>query len=186
MVVDYLVTKFKKMKIGVACVYLNHKEVDSQTPSRLLAGLWRQLVDADVGPLARKLYTRYQEKGTAPILKEVASVLVSTVKDFSKVFIIVDAMDEYPGSQRHILLRCLAKISSNVNLMITSRPNISPKHYTFQNLEILNICARPKDIHTYIDAQINSSALIHRIPQLQEPSVQEEIHEKISGAADGM
>ncbi|KAJ7026032.1 hypothetical protein C8F04DRAFT_879243, partial [Mycena alexandri] len=44
MVVDYLGTQFTGKNIGVACIYLNHKEVGSQTPSRLLAGLWRQLV----------------------------------------------------------------------------------------------------------------------------------------------
>ncbi|KAF7343788.1 NACHT and ankyrin domain protein [Mycena sanguinolenta] len=185
-VVDYLGKQTKNQKIGVACVYLNHKEVDSQTPSRLLAGLWRQLVDTDVGPLAENLYIKHQKNSTAPFLDEVASILMSRIMELSKIFIIIDAMDEYPEFQRHILLEYLTKIGSKANLMITSRPNISPEHYTFQNLKTLNIRARPEDIHTYIHAQINSPALRHRIPQLQEISIQKDIHTKISGAVDGM
>jgi hypothetical protein len=45
MVVDHLSAAFRNNKdIGVACIYLNHKEADQQPPLRLLAGLWRQLV----------------------------------------------------------------------------------------------------------------------------------------------
>ncbi|KAJ6533069.1 hypothetical protein B0H19DRAFT_1272529 [Mycena capillaripes] len=43
-VVDYLQEKSEKSKnkdIGVACVYLNHKEADIQTPTAFLGGLWR-------------------------------------------------------------------------------------------------------------------------------------------------
>ncbi|KAF8128074.1 hypothetical protein K438DRAFT_1823173 [Mycena galopus ATCC 62051] len=50
MVVDHLHAAFSNHKdIGIAWIYLNHKEVDNQTPARLLAGLWRQLVlDRDI------------------------------------------------------------------------------------------------------------------------------------------
>ncbi|KAJ7887446.1 hypothetical protein B0H13DRAFT_1550065, partial [Mycena leptocephala] len=100
--------------LGVACIYLNHKAND-QTPSKLLAALWRQLVHGrDVGSIAKKLYQQHQEKGTVPSLEKLLGLLSSCLKEFSKVFIIVDAMDEYPEFQRHILLRCLAAISSNV------------------------------------------------------------------------
>jgi hypothetical protein len=181
--VEYLAQSRDK-NIGVACIYLNHKEVDSQTPSRLLAGLWRQLVGRDVGPLAENLYNRHRVKGTAPLLEEVASLLLSRITELSKVFIVIDAMDEYPESQRRILLKHLAKTSSEVNLMITSRPNISPQHYSFQSLKTLDIHARPEDIRTYVDSQINSSALVHRIKE--KPQLRDDIHAIISGAGDGM
>jgi hypothetical protein len=184
MVVDYLEAQSKGKNIGVACVYLNHKEVDSQAPSKLLAGLWRQLVDTDIGTLAENLYIQYRKKGTAPSLEEVASVLMSRIMELSEVFIIIDAMDEYPESQRHILVKHLAEIGSTVNLMITSRPNISPEHYPFQSLKTLDIRARPEDIHTYIDAQINSSALVHRTKE--KPQLREDIHATISDGVDGM
>ncbi|KAF7343797.1 NACHT and ankyrin domain protein [Mycena sanguinolenta] len=184
MVVDYLCTQSKDKNIGVACIYLNYKEADSQTPSRLLAGLWRQLVGRDIGSLAQDLYNQHREKGTAPSLEEAASILMSRVTELAKVFIIIDAMDEYPEAQQCILLKHLVEIGSKVNLMITSRPNISPEDYSFQGVQTLDILARPEDIQTYIDVQINSSALVHRIKE--KPELRESIHTAINDAAHGM
>ncbi|KAF7328204.1 ANK-REP-REGION domain-containing protein [Mycena venus] len=187
MAVDHLSAKYRNNRdIGIAWIYLNHKEVESQTPSRLLAGLWRQLVlNRDIGSNAKELYQQHREKGTAPSLEEVVEVLHSSLKEFSKVFVIVDAMDEYsnesPTFQREILLQHLAEISSNVNLLITSRPNISPEPSSFPNLERL----AQEDIQGYIDAQIKLSPLLRRHVQKQ-PMLQGEIHAKITSTVDGM
>ncbi|KAJ7030073.1 hypothetical protein C8F04DRAFT_961990 [Mycena alexandri] len=191
MVVDYLGSQFTGKNIGVACIYLNHKEVGSQTPSRLLAGLWRQLVlDKDIGSIAENLYKQHREKATAPSLGEVVNVLSSSLKEFSQVFVIVDAMDEYPNEspafQREILLQYLAEMGSNVNLMITSRPNISPESASLPNLETLDIQAAPEDIQAYINAQIKLSPRLSRHVQKQ-PKLREDIYSKISSkSADGM
>jgi hypothetical protein len=186
MVVDHLGIQFTGKNIGVACIYLNHKEVDNQTPSRLLAGLWRQLVlDRDISSIAEHLYKQHREKGTVPSLEEVVNVLSSTFKEFSQVFIIVDAMDEYPEFQRGILLQQLAAIGSNVNLMITSRPHIFPESSSFPNLETLDIQAAPEDIQGYINTQIKLSPRLSKHIQ-NKPILQEEIHAKITRTVSGM
>jgi hypothetical protein len=185
MIVDHLGTQFTGKNIAVACIYLNHKEVDNQTPSRLLAGLWRQLVlDRDIGPIAENLYKQHREKGTAPSLEQVVDMLISSLKEFSKVFVIIDALDEYPEFERLILLRHLAAIGGNVNLMITSRPHISLEPFSFTDLETLDIQATPDDLQEYLKAQICTSRLFQHVEGL--PELQEEIHAKIIGAADGM
>jgi hypothetical protein len=160
--------------------------VDNQTPSRLLAGLWRQLVlERDIGPIAENLYEQHQEKRTAPSLDEVVNVLRFSIRELSKVFIIIDAMDEYPEFQRETLLQNLATIGSNVNFMITSRPNISLEPSSLPNIETLDIQAAPEDIQGYIDAQIKSSPRLSRHIQ-RKPMLLEEIHAKITGTAGGM
>ncbi|KAJ6524804.1 hypothetical protein B0H19DRAFT_1042750, partial [Mycena capillaripes] len=191
MVVNHLSATFKNNKdIGVACIYLNHKEAANQTPPKLLAGLWRQLVHGrNVGSVARELYQQHQEKGTAPCLEEVINILRSSLKEFSKVFVIIDAMDEYPNEsptfQREILLQHLVEMGINVSLMITSRPNISPEPSFFPNLEILHIQAAPEDIQRYINAQIKLSPQLRRHIQ-KKPVLQEEIHAKITRTVAGM
>ncbi|KAJ7041582.1 ankyrin repeat-containing domain protein, partial [Mycena alexandri] len=193
MVVDHLHAAFRNNKdIGVACIYLNHKEAGQQPPPKLLAGLWRQLVlDRDIGSTAENLYKQHRDKGTVPSLEEVVNVLHSSLKEFSKVFVIVDAMDEYPNEaptfQREILLQHLAEMGSNVNLMITSRPNISPESGpSFSNLETLDIQAAPEDIQAYINGQIKLSPRLSRHVQRQ-LKLQEDIHSKISSkSVDGM
>ncbi|KAJ7351374.1 hypothetical protein DFH08DRAFT_694503 [Mycena albidolilacea] len=186
MVADHLRAAYKNNQdIGIACIYLNHKEVDQQPPPKLLAGLWRQLVlNRDIGSIAEDLYKQHRQKGTAPSLEEVVNVLSSSLKEFSQVFIIVDAMDEYPEFQQKILLQQLAEIHSNVNLMITSRPSVSPELFSLPNLEKLDIQATADDLREYIDAQIHSSRLSQHVKDL--PELQEEICAKIIAAADGM
>jgi hypothetical protein len=187
MVVDHLSAAFRNNKdIGVACIYLNHKEVDQQPPPKLLAGVWRQLVhDRDIGSIAENLYEQHQAKGTVPLLEEVVNVLSSSLEDFSQVFIIVDAMDEYPEFQREILLQELAVMGSNVNLMFTSRPNISPELSSLPNLETLDIQAAPEDIQVYINAQIKLSPRLSKHIR-KKPVLQEEIFRKIMDTVDGM
>jgi hypothetical protein len=187
MVVDHLSAAFRNNKdIGVACIYLNHKEVNIQTPSRLLAGLWRQLVhDRDISSIVESLYKQHRGKGTAPSPEEVVNVLSSSIEEFSQVFIIVDAMDEYPESEREILLQQLAVMGGNVNLMITSRPNVSPEPYSLPNLETLDIQAAQEDIQAYINAQIKLSSRLSKHIQ-KKPVLREEILNKILDTVDGM
>jgi hypothetical protein len=187
MVVDHLNASFRNNKdIGVACIYLNHKEVDQQTPLKLLAGLWRQLVfDGDIGSIAENLYKEHQKKGTVPSLEEVFDVLSSSLKEFSQVSIIVDALDEYSESPRKILLQHLAAMGSNVNLMITSRPNISPESSPLPNLETLDIQAASEDIQAYINTQIELSPRLCNHIRAQ-PVLQKEILTKIIQTVDGM
>jgi hypothetical protein len=186
MVVDFLSAKFRhESMIGVACLYLNHKEAEDQTLSRLLAGLWRQLVlDRDVGPREKELYQRYCEKGTTSSLGEVVAILRSIFAEFSTVYIVVDAIDEYPEVQRRILLQRLGAMGSNVNLMITSRPHITPDS-SLLNLATLEIRANVDDVGRYVDAQIRMSSRLSGHIQ-NAPELREGIRSKISRTVDGM
>jgi hypothetical protein len=76
-------------------------------------------------------------------------------------------------------------MGSNVNLMITSRPNISPEPSFFPNLETLDIQGAPEDIRKYINAQIKLSPHLRRHVQ-KKPVLQEEIHTRITDTVDGM
>jgi hypothetical protein len=157
MVVDHLSAEYAGRNVGVACVYLNHKEADTQTPVRLLSGLWRQLViGRDVSPLAKRLYQIHHEKGTTPSLGESSEVLRTIIENYSKVFIVVDAVDEYPELQRRTLLQHLTANQPIVNLMVTSRPHISSDSLTLSNLEILDIRAKTEDIREYVNTQIEA------------------------------
>jgi hypothetical protein len=188
MVVGHLSAKYRNNRdIGVACIYLNHKEVENQTPSRLLAGLWRQLVlDRKIGSSAEDLYKQHQEKGTSPSLEEVVTILRSSITEFSKVFIIIDAMDECPEVQQKILLHHLAAMGSNMNLMITSRPHISLEPFSLSDLKTLDIRVTPDDLWEYVNTQIDLSPRLAEHVKRQ-PKLREQIHLKINtDTVDGM
>ncbi|KAJ7478803.1 hypothetical protein B0H11DRAFT_1696061, partial [Mycena galericulata] len=96
-IVDNLRATVDSQNTGVAVIYLNHKETEVQSPSNLLAPIWRQLVvDRPMSPTVHSLYVKHREQRTRPPVEDTYRVLSSTVSDLSRVFIIIDALDEYP------------------------------------------------------------------------------------------
>ncbi|KAJ7694446.1 hypothetical protein B0H17DRAFT_1009308, partial [Mycena rosella] len=186
-VVDYLSTKSEAQNIGVACMYLNHKETEAQTPSNLIASAWRQLVfHKDISSLAQELYQDHSEKGTRPSLGKIHAVLRSAVTEWSKIYVVVDALDEYPEDERHILLEHLAALGPTVNLMLTSRPHISLHDLdSFRNLETIKIRATEEDVRKYLDEQIRVSQRLSKHVKAQ-PSLRAEIVSSIVGRVDGV
>ncbi|KAJ7706684.1 ankyrin repeat-containing domain protein [Mycena rosella] len=185
-VVDHLrETLAQGENIGVAAIYLNHKETEVQTPSNLHASIWRQIVFRKPVSLAvQQLYEKHCEPRTRPSLEKVHEVLVSTVTEYSKVYLIVDALDEYPENERNILLNNLSNLGQTVNLMLTSRPHINI-HTTFESVQTLEIRATARDVQTYVDEQITKSFRLSKHIQSR-PDLREEIETQIVGRSDGM
>lgn len=185
MVVDHLTAESRSKNTGVACVYLSHAEAEDQTPAKLLSSLWRQLVyGKDIGSLARKLYQQHQEKCTTATVQEAFEVLCPVIADFSKVYIVIDAVDEYQETQWQILLEYLAMLGPTVNIMIMTRPHVLLDP-ALPDPSTLEIRANEDDIRTFVDAQIYRSLYLKRHVQAQ-PNLLEEIHFAITRTVDGM
>jgi hypothetical protein len=185
--VDHHRTEFKNENVGVACAYLHYKDMDIQSPATVLAGLWRQLIfrkPMPAGSPAHKLYQRHHGKDSVPSIDEVAAVLRSAFREYSKVYILIDALDECPEDARRTLLKHLAALSPSVSLLMTSRPNINPPDATFfPNLQDFEIRATEDDIRRYFDGRIQHG----RWPQHLEarPELRREIETKIIEDYDG-
>jgi hypothetical protein len=173
--------------IGVAVIYLNHKDVAKQTPQNLLASLWQQLIVSRrkaISFTACRLYEKHHEIRTRPTAEEIYYELSSTIAECSKVFILVDALDEYPQNQRGIFLRSLARLGSTVNLMLTSRPHIDIAT-TFPNVDILEISASESDIRQYVDVQIAQVASLEKMIK-DHPDVRNDIETSVVSGSEGM
>ncbi|KAJ6490483.1 ankyrin repeat-containing domain protein [Mycena vulgaris] len=184
-VVDYLRTPLQNKKsIGVAVAYLNHKETDMQSPSNIIAGLWWQLVSETISDPVQQLYLKHRHQRTRPSLREVCDIFRSTVAEYSKVYIIVDALDEYPERWRRVLLDALAE-SRTACLMLTARSHVAPNDF-FPDAQVLKIGAKEDDIRRYVEAQIrNSPRLLKHIKD--KPELGKDIETKIVGRnIDGM
>ncbi|KAJ7153991.1 hypothetical protein C8R43DRAFT_885171, partial [Mycena crocata] len=161
--------------IGVAAVYLNHKEAEQlQSPEELLASIWRQLVfRRPITVKVQELYEEHHEPRTRPSMEDIYGVLCSIVTEYSKVFLIVDALDEYPNRKQKILLGKFAALGPTVNIMVTSRPHVDVPS-ALGNPQRLEIQATAEDIRRYVNTQITKS------PQLSEhiqasPELQQKI-----------
>lgn len=67
------------------------------------------------------LYERHARNKTRPLLSEYASLLQDTLRAFSKVFVIIDGLDECPDSARKVLLAKVREIQPWIRTFITSR-----------------------------------------------------------------
>ncbi|KAJ7117132.1 hypothetical protein C8R44DRAFT_593899, partial [Mycena epipterygia] len=184
LVVNHLQYQSRTENIGVACIYLNYKEAESQTPQNLLGCLWRQLVlGKPIHPEVHALYEKHREQQTRLTLDEVYKTLSLSVAQYSKVYLIVDAVDEYPEEQRTILLESLAAIDGNV--MLTSRPHIDPDSTALPNLQLVEIQATEDDMQQYIATQISKSTRLSKHIRTR-PELADEIQSKILTNVNGM
>ncbi|KAJ7487830.1 ankyrin repeat-containing domain protein [Mycena latifolia] len=167
---------------GVACIYLNHKETEIQTPSNLLASVWRQLVlNRPISRTIDVLHTEHSEKRTRPTMDEIHSQFSVVVTEHAKVYIIVDALDEYPEDRRGILLESLTKFPT-VNLLLTSRPHIS---IPFPDARVLEIRATEDDIRCFVKRQLQASIRLSKHIAAR-PEFQHEIEHKLVHSVEGM
>lgn len=146
--------------IGIAYIYFNYKEVEKQTLENLTANLVHQLL-IQSSLLPRELMALYEAHAliqTRPSITEYTQLLRLAVQSYSKVLVVIDALDECNevDGTRKALISELQKLQPQLNLLVTSRdmPNVQRQ---LQDAARLEIQASDEDIRNYIDERIYSS-----------------------------
>ena len=147
--------------IKVVYIYCDYTMVEKQTPLNLIADLLRQLLidnSTSQGRLGsvrdrlRDLYKSCNHNNSRPTLIECTKLLYEAARCFSKVFIVIDALDECPevNEVRSTLLYAIENLQSFASLLIMSRhiPNIASQ---LRNATRLEIKASDHDIKTYLE-----------------------------------
>jgi hypothetical protein len=187
-VIGHLYSKFQSdASVGIAYIYCNFRRQQEQKPEDLLASLLKQLVQRkrSMPDIMKNLYLRHKEKRTRPLIEETLEILHSVVADYSKTFIIIDALDEcqvVSGSRKKLLSEILSLQSKiGVSIFATSRfiPEIMK---SFDRCVSLEIRASDEDVQRYINGHIL------QLPSfvLRNPDLQEEIKTEITKAVKGM
>jgi hypothetical protein len=187
-VVDHLYTKYQNDdNIGIAYLYCNFRRKQEQKPTNLLASLLKQLTQRlpSIPESVKSLYESHNDKRTRPSFDEISKELRSVVVNYSKVFIVIDALDECQvsdGSHKRFLSEIFnLQIKTGLNLFTTSRfiPEIKKE---FKGSVSLEIRASEEDVRRYLNRYIS------QLPSfvLSSPDLQEEIKTKILKAVDGM
>lgn len=162
LVIEYLYKQFSQQTddVGIAYIYCNFKRRDDQTSANLLASLLKQLSQAkpSLPDRTRALYEHHIEKRTRPSLEEISQTLQSVANMYSRVFVIVDAVDECPtldGGRTELLAQMFQLQShSRINLFATSRP-IPEITEWFTGSVWLEIRASEQDVQRYIDGHLS-------------------------------
>jgi hypothetical protein len=187
--VNWLRKQFKgEATFGIACIYCNYKEKDAQTPANLIASLWMQLVEdrSSLSTDVKDLYDDCVNRGTRPPLSEVSKVLQSEITKYTKVFIVLDALDECSESDgtRQIFLTEMRKLIPNISLLVTSR-DITSIELEFQTAARLEIRANDEDIRSYLKSRIEGQPQLARHIE-KDPTLRGEILDTIVEKANGM
>jgi hypothetical protein len=174
--------------IGLAFIYCNYKERDSQTLANLIASLVQQLVQRSsaVPDDVRALYAHHQSQKTRPGDVEYCKILRSLVASFSHVYIIVDALDECNESNgtRSKLTKELQESPANLHLLCTSR-HLGDIEESFARASRLEIRASNADVQRFLEAQISQTPRLVGFCKTVE-SLQSTIIEKLIQKAKGM
>ncbi|UKZ79072.1 hypothetical protein TrVFT333_006823 [Trichoderma virens FT-333] len=100
-VVDNLASQFSHdSSVGIAYIYFNFWQQEEQTVEDLFASLLKQLArgQSSLPASVKDLYNHHKRKGTQPSLDKISKVLQSVIGVYSRVFIVIDALDECQAS----------------------------------------------------------------------------------------
>lgn len=186
-IIDDLYARFQySMGVGIAYLFCDVQRHHEQKAEDLGANLLKQLAQRtlDMPDSLVKLYERYKDIPKRPNLNELLATLGSVIKIYSRVFIIIDALDECPASEgsRARLLSAVINLKDNgASILLTSRfdPEIAARVKDAVSLEIR---AKHEDIERYIIGHMD------RLPSFvsSNPSLQESIKIAIENTFDGM
>jgi hypothetical protein len=186
-VIEDLITRFHDdPSIGIAFVYCNFRPQHKQKAEDLLASLLKQLAQGQSLPdRIMSLHNKHKDKGTQPLFNELSGTLYVVAAMYSRVFIIVDALDECQESD-NCRTKFLSEIfnlqaKSGASLFVTSRfiPEVTEKFKGCPSREIL---ASDEDVRRYLDGHMSPRRAFLR----ENSELQDEIKTKIVKATKGM
>lgn len=172
--VSYLHAKFQeKHDIGIAYLYLNFRRQSEQEPIHILSSILRQLsqMGSKVHDGVKEQYKEHTPKKeenqptsrippTPPSLDEIVKTLNEVIASYSRIYIIINALDECTDSNLHrftLMFEIFGlQTRLGVNLFFTSRPvpHIE-KDFESRECNTLEIRATDKDMRQYLDSNMS-------------------------------
>lgn len=183
--IDHLDKEYLNEGSAVIYAYCYYKERSQQSLPNFLGGLLKQLlflrkaVTAEV----KALYEKHQGRDQNVTLADISNLLQAELRRYRKVFIIVDALDEYSENQNdcNSLLAELERLRKYSNMMLTSR-FVAPYDHAFCGASRVTIAAKDRDVRKYLESQIPT------LPRFVKANLelQELIIQTITEAVEGM
>lgn len=171
----------------VIYIYCDYRNQIEQTSNSLLSNLLKQLISylAMIPDDVTKLYNSHRRGGTRPSSQEIMHTLQSVVSQFSRTYVIIDALDEL-NTREQVHQDLLTHIhtlrsSHHINVMTTARqmPSLTLNNPDFLHVKIR---ASPEDVRKYVYGHMKDlSSFVQKDQDLQDA-----IADAIVDAVDGM
>ncbi|KAI1321129.1 ankyrin repeat protein [Xylariaceae sp. FL0255] len=172
--------------VGIAYLYCDYTRRAEQTIDHFLASISRQLLQNQSSPLKnlRYLHDQHLLAKTRPTRDELSNLLQYSVALYSKVFVMVDALDECETANecRTELVREILQLqtSYNIKLFTTSRIN-SDIASLFSNTLHTQVFAHRKDLSKFLRSRVEKHQGRHF-----DDTLLSSLESKIIDAAEGM
>ena len=136
----------------------------------------------------RELHKKHSRRETSPTLKDIAIALETESSHFTKIFLVVDALDECPTSEHtiEILLQQIEKLQPKVQLMVTGRPFADRYMTRFASRAIREIGAHHNDLESFVRGHLNLDQGLRKLTSAGESALGELIVQKVVDKAKGM
>lgn len=186
-IVDHLCSKYRTdTHVGIAYIYCNFQQQQQQTPEDLLLSLLKQLLQkrSPIPESIRTLHERHRREHTRPSRTEILEALKSVGAEYTRVLIIVDALDECGVSdgERREFVSAIFNLQrkTEANLFVTSRFNDAIVRL-FHSALSLQIRANEEDVLSYLDRQMSFMQC-----DILEDDLRDRIKREVVRAADGI
>ncbi|CAI6095091.1 unnamed protein product [Clonostachys chloroleuca] len=187
-VIEHLISRASDVsEIGVAFLFFSYQRQEEHKLNNIFGCLLNQLSASRPTPPESllRLYKKHVKQKAQPSLAEILNSLHAVSAEYSRVFVVIDAVDEYQissGQQRQFIEKIIEyQKKCNINLFVTSRfiPEIAR---FFEGGTSLEIRATQSDIQTYLENQMwQLPAFVQKDSELQKDIITE-----VSGAVQGM
>ncbi|KAG9253568.1 nucleoside phosphorylase, partial [Emericellopsis atlantica] len=174
-------------RAAVICLFCEYERQKEQTLRTLAAAMLRQLAD-QCELLPDELVDLFEKHGTGASshlrFEDISLALTRVLKEFPRVYLIVDALDECSDQTRRELLAQLAEQQRKTGLRIlaTARPTVEFEKEFGTKYQVLEIRADVLDVKSVLDALIDKSNSFVR----EDEELRRRVTDTIAFAVDGM
>ncbi|KAI1334222.1 hypothetical protein F5Y15DRAFT_297117 [Xylariaceae sp. FL0016] len=187
-VIQDLLTEFKDDgDVAVGYIYCNFGRREDQQVIHIISSLLKQLAQSrlELPKVLRDLYESHDKTKTRPSTEEIYKALQETASLYSRVFIVIDALDECDTANQ-----CRTQVIQEIealcqfhhaNFLGTSRyiPEIMDR---FDRSTWLEIRAVEEDVRSYVTSHTSHLPLVVQ----RNDALQKEVVDVISRSVDGM
>ncbi|KAH9237541.1 hypothetical protein K456DRAFT_1747358 [Colletotrichum gloeosporioides 23] len=189
-VVDFVVENAKRNE-AVALFYCKRDEENRRNPQDIFRSILRQLSsdivsdERKIHPLLKSLPDRLESKGMMLDVSTCKSLIGEITKDYSKITIILDALDECDRDNRWEIMATfdeLVQLNPSIRIFLSSHTDDDIQRH-FQSQPIIEIQAtdNEEDISTFVRDELSSDPRWGQLGPDSQQQIQDAFQEKSKG-----
>lgn len=161
LVIDHLRDSVVQQETVVAYVYCDYEEHENQSAEKMVASLLKQIASADheIPEPLKRLHQKFKVQGRTPQQRDLEQTFSSTCENYTRVYIVIDALDECDSRYKKALVEFLEYIrhKQSVKILVTSRSYPESIMKYFKAACKISVGAHEADLKKYILQEIDRS-----------------------------